>query len=228
MIKVNPIYTYKKLDRQDGGKNGRVYVDEAGNKIPSVTTILSATKDMRHLHAWKKRIGETKAQQITTESAGLGTSMHSHLEDYILGNTKPVGSNYGKLMAAKMADAVIQNGLVDVDEVWGVEAHLHFENLWAGTTDLVGLFKGQPAIMDFKTTIKPKKEEWVQDYRLQLTAYAMSHNLLYGTNINTVVVFMVSRDCEFQKFVWSGDSYKESELQWAQRVSDYYDKHIFN
>ena len=223
---VNPRYTYKKLDRQDGGGQGRVYVDEAGNKIPSVTTILSKTKDMSHLVAWKKRIGEDKAQQITTESAGLGTTMHAHLEAHILGEQRPVGNNYGRLMAARMADNIIANGLIDVDEVWGVEAHLHFENLWAGTTDLVGLYQGQPAIMDFKTTIKPKKEEWVQDYRLQLTAYAMSHNALYGTDISTLVVFMVSRECEFQKFVWRATDYKESELMWAQRVSDYYEKYV--
>ena len=222
MIKVNPLYTYKKLDRQDGGKNGRVYVDEAGNKIPSVTTILSATKDMRHLHAWKKRIGETKAQQITTESAGLGTSMHSHLEDYILGNTKPVGSNYGKLMAAKMADAVIQNGLVDVDEVWGVEAHLHFENLWAGTTDLGGIHQGKPAIMDFKTTIKPKKREWVEDYFLQLSAYIMAHDSMFGTSIERGVIFMVSREFEFQKFIIEGLELEHYKLEWCKRLNKYF------
>ena len=124
-MKLNPLYTYKKLDRQDGGAQGRVYVDEIGNKIPSVTTILGKTKDMSHLIAWKKRIGEDKAQQITTESAGLGTTMHAHLEAYVLGQERPGGNNYGRLMAQRMADTVISEGLIDVDEVWGVEAHLH-------------------------------------------------------------------------------------------------------
>ena len=153
MIKYNPIYTYKKLDRQDGGGQGRVYVDDVGNKIPSVTTILSKTKDMKHLIAWKKRIGEDKAKQITEESAGLGTTMHAHLEAYVLGEQRPGGNNYGRLMAQRMADTVISEGLIDVDEVWGVESHLYYENLWAGTTDLVGMYMGRPAIMDFKTTI---------------------------------------------------------------------------
>lgn len=227
-MQFNPIYTYKKLDRQDGGAQGRVYVDEAGNKIPSVTTILSKTKNMEHLIAWKKRIGEDKAKQITEESAGLGTTMHSHLEAYVLGNERPGGTNYGRMMAKRMADTIIDEGLIDVDEVWGVEAHLHYENLWAGTTDLVGTYMGRPAIMDFKTTIKPKKREWVEDYRLQLAAYAMSHNALYNTNIATTVVFMVSRECEFQKFVWSGHEFEESTVLWSNRVADYYQRYVFN
>ena len=226
-MKINPIYPYKKLDRQDGNGNGRVYVDEVGHKIPSVTTILSKTKDMTHLIAWKKRVGETQAKQITEEAAGLGTTMHAHLEAYVLGQERPGGTNYGRMMAKRMADVVIDEGLVDVDEVWGVETHLHFDNLWAGTTDLVGLYNGKPAIMDFKTTIKPKKREWVEDYKLQLAAYSMAHNLLYGTDIQTTVVFMVSRDFEFQKFVWEGDEFAESQVQWSNRVADYYNKHVF-
>lgn len=227
MVKHTPLYEYRKLDRQDGGSQGRVYVDAAGNKIPSVTTILGKTKDMTHLIAWKKRIGEDKAKQITEESAGLGTTMHAHLEAYILGEERPGGNNYGRLMAKRMADTIISEGLIDVDEAWGVEAHLHYENLWAGTTDLVGMFQGKPAIMDFKTTIKPKKREWVEDYRLQLAAYAMAHNLAYGTDIQTTVVFMVSRDCEFQRFVWSGPEFEESTLLWSKRVADYYEKFVF-
>lgn len=226
-MQYNPIYTYKKLDRQDGGAQGRVYVDEVGNKIPSVTTILSKTKNMEHLIAWKKRIGEDKAKQITEESAGLGTTMHSHLEAHILGNERPGGTNYGRMMAKRMADTIIDEGLIDVDEVWGTEAHLHYDTLWAGTTDLVGTYLGRPAIMDFKTTIKPKKREWVEDYRLQLAAYAMSHNLLYNTEIQTTVVFMVSRECEFQKFVWSGHEFEESKVLWSNRVADYYQRFVF-
>lgn len=226
-MQYNPIYSYKQLDRQDGGTQGRVYVDEQGNKMPSVTTILSATKDKSHLDAWKKRIGEDNAKRITEESAGLGTTMHAHLEAYVLGQERPGGTNYGRVMAKKMADTIITEGLVHVDEVWGVEAHLHYHNLWAGTTDMVGVWQGQPAIIDFKTTIKPKKREWVEDYRMQLAAYAMSHNLIYGTDIKTTVVLMCSRECEFQQFVWSGYEFEESTALWSQRVADYYEKFVF-
>jgi hypothetical protein len=219
-------YRYNKLDRQDT-PTGRQYVLPDGTTTASVTTILSKTKDMTHLIQWRRRIGEDKAKQITEESAGLGTTMHSHLEAYVLGQERPGGTNYGRLMAKRMADTIIDEGLIDVDEVWGTEAHLHYENLWAGTTDLVGVYMGRPAIMDFKTTIKPKKREWVEDYKLQLTAYAMAHDALYATDIQTIVVFMVSRDCEYQKFVWSGTEFEEGKLAWTQRVSDYYEKHVF-
>ena len=222
MVKYNPIYTYKKLDRQDGGGQGRVYVDDVGNKIPSVTTILSKTKDMTHLIAWKKRIGEDKAKQITEESAGLGTTMHAHLEAYVLGEQRPGGNNYGRLMAERMADTVIAEGLIDVDEVWGVESHLYYENLWAGTTDLGGIHQGKPAIMDFKTTIKPKKREWVEDYFLQLSAYIMAHDSMFGTSIERGVIFMVSREFEFQKFIIEGLELEHYKSERCKRLNKYY------
>lgn len=204
---------------------GRRYVLPDGTSTAaSVTTILSKTKDMSHLIKWKKRIGEDKAKVITEESSGLGTTMHAHLEAYVTNQPRPGGTNYGRMMAAKMADVIIKEGLVDVDEVWGVEASLYYDTLWAGTTDLVGLYQGKPAIMDFKTTIKPKKPEWVEDYKLQLAAYQMAHDNIHKTDIQTVVVFMVSRDFEFQKFVWSGPVLEEARVQWAHRVSDYYNR----
>ncbi len=221
-MKLNPIYQYKRLDRQDGNGDGRVYVDGTGHKIPSVTSILSKTKDITHLIAWRKRIGEDKAKQITEESAGLGTTMHAHLEAHILGEQRPGGNNYGRLMAQRMADTVIKEGLIDVDEVWGVETHLHFETLWAGTTDLGGVHQGKPAIMDFKTTIKPKKREWVEDYFLQLSAYIMAHDSMFGTSIERGVIFMVSRECEFQKFVIEGLELDHYKLEWCKRLNQFY------
>ncbi len=219
---LNPIYNYKKLDRRDNGPNGRVYIDAAGNKIPSVTNILSTTKDTSHLDAWKKRIGKDKAQQIVTESADLGTMVHSHLEAYILGKERPGGNNYGRLMAAKMADTIINQGLVDVDEIWGVETHLFFETLWAGTTDAVGIYKDKPAIIDFKNTIKPKKLEWVQDYFMQVSLYALAHDSMFNTNIKQGVIFMVSRDCTFQKFIIEGVDLDHYKLEACKRVDQYY------
>lgn len=226
-IKFNNLYTYKKLKRDDGDGNGRVYVDDAGNKIPSVTTILSKTKDTSHLIAWRKRIGEDKAKQITEESAGLGTTVHAHLEAYLLGQERPGGNNYGRLMAKRMADTVIQNGFLDVDEVWGVESHLNYETMWAGTTDCVGVFKGKPAIIDFKTTNKPKKIEWIEDYFLQLCAYSLAHDKTFGTNIDRAVIFMCARDCTYQQFEIGGYEMEEYKVKWCNKVSDYYTKYVF-
>ena len=214
-------FPYGKLNKQDG-PDGRKYVLPDGKKVESVTSILSKTKDMKHLIAWRKRVGEATAQQITTESAGLGTTMHSHLEAHILGEQRPIGNNYCRLMAERMANTVISEGLKDVDEVWGVETQLHFENLWAGTTDLVGVHQGIPSIIDFKTTNKPKKKEWIDDYFLQLSLYQMAHNWMFNTTINKGVILMVSRECEFQQFIIEGAEFDYYTLEAVKRVDKFY------
>lgn len=218
-----------KLDQFDYGavkrveQNGhRHYTDAQGNRMPSVTTILGKTKDLAPLLAWRKRIGESAANQVTRESADLGTMMHTHLEHHILGTSRPSGSNVGRLMAKNMADVIINHGLCDVQEVWGVEVPLLYETFWAGTTDLVGLHAGEPAIMDFKTTIRPKTRERVEDYRMQLCAYIAAHNWMFGTNIKKGVIFMCSRDLEYQEFVWNVDDYEKNFVDWLLRVEAYY------
>ena len=200
----------------------RVYLTPDGEKTPSVTTILSATKDMTHLNEWRKRIGEEKARQITTEAAGVGTAMHSNLEKFIAGLQRQPGNNPVHVQANKMADIIIQNGLVDVDEVWAMEQSLYFPSLYSGTTDLVAVYKGNPSVCDYKQTNKPKKEEWIDDYKLQLVAYIMAHNEVYGTNIQEGHVFMCSRDLQYQQFdLWPNEFSKYTDL-WLNKVEDYY------
>lgn len=215
-------YDYKPISRkQVNGK--RLYETPDGNAVASVTTILDATKDKTHLIAWKKRVGEAKAQEIVTEAAGVGTRMHKYLEDYIeFGEWPTAGSNPYAQQAHMMAGVIKENALNDV-EVWGSEVALYMPQMYAGTTDLVGTYKGQPAIMDFKQTNKPKKVEWVVDYFLQLVAYAEAHNEIYGTNIREGHVFMCSRAGEYQQFdVWP-DEYDEWKNEWYNRVYQYYE-----
>lgn len=217
-------YDYQPISRkQVNGK--RLYETPDGNAVASVTTILDATKDKTHLIAWKKRVGEAKAQEIVTEAAGVGTRMHKYLEDYIdTGEWPQPGSNPYAQQAHGMAEVIKENALKDV-EVWGSEVALYMPNMYAGTTDLVGTYKGQPAIMDFKQTNRPKKEEWVVDYFLQLVAYAEAHNEVYGTNIREGHVFMCSRAGEYQQFdVWP-DEYEEWRQEWYNRVYKYYEQH---
>ena len=200
----------------------RLYEAPDGTKTPSVTTILSKTKDMTHLNAWKKRVGEQEAQRITTEAAGVGTAMHNNLERFLIGEERKPGNNLVHVQANKMADEIIKNALCDVDEIWGIEQALYFPELYSGTTDLVGVYKGKPAIMDFKQTNKPKKEEWVEDYYMQLVAYALAHNEVYGTSINEGHVFMCSRACEYQQFDLTPDKFDYWTTKWLDRVEDYY------
>ena len=217
-------FDYKPINRkQVNGK--RLYQTPDGGAVASVTTILDATSDKSGLIAWRKRVGETKAREITTEAAGVGTRMHKYLEDYVeFGEWPQPGSNPFAKKAHAMATQIRDNAMGDVDEIWGSEVALYVPQMYAGTTDLVGQYKGQPCIMDFKQTNKPKKEEWVDDYKLQLTAYALAHNEIYGTNIQEGHVFMCSRAGEYQQFdVWP-DDFKAWEAKWWDRVYMYYDR----
>ena len=227
MVKINNIYEYGTGIRSEEGGD-RHYLSPSGNKVPSVTTILSKSKDMRHLLEWRKRIGDAAADTIMRESSNLGTMMHTHLEKHVRGEDRPGGTNIGRIMAKKMADVIIENALCHVDEVWGIEVPLLYDNLWAGTSDLVGVWKGKPAIMDFKTTIKPKTLDRVDDYFLQLVAYLMAHNLTHNTDIKTGVIFMCSRDMEYQQFVIDESMIDSYKLKWSLRVEKYYDEHVFS
>ena len=216
-------YKYNELKQiNDSVTRKRVYLTPEGEKLPSVTTILSSTKDMTHLNEWKKRVGEQEAQRITTEAAGIGTAMHANLERYLCGMERQPGNNVVHVQANKMADIIIENGLKYVDEVWAMEQSLYFPGLYSGTTDLCGVFNGKPAIMDHKQTNKPKKEEWVEDYKLQLVAYAMAHNEVYGTDIKTGVVFMCSRDLQYQQFEVTEQDFPKYRDMWLDKVEEYY------
>ena len=224
MSLISNKFNYEKLQRVETNGKRRYATPGDGPPVASVTTILDATKDKTHLIEWRKRVGEKKAQEITTEAAGVGTRMHKYLEDYIeFGEWPQPGSNPYAQQAHGMAEVIRDNALKDV-EVWGSEVALYMPQMYAGTTDLVGTYKGQPAIMDFKQTNKPKKVEWVVDYFLQLVAYAEAHNEVYGTNIREGHVFMCSRAGEYQQFdVWP-DEYDEWRNEWYNRVYQYYEQ----
>lgn len=225
MTLIKPKYEYAKLKRVEvDGK--RRYAAPGGPPVASVTTILSGTKDMTHLHEWRRRVGHAKAQEITTEAAGVGTRMHKYLEDYVDNGvwTESAGSNPYAQQAYKMACIIRDEAMVHVDEIWGSEVPLYVPGIYAGTTDLVGVYKGNPCIMDFKQSNKPKKAEWVEDYYLQLTAYAIAHNEVHGTNIREGHIFMCSRDLTYQQFdIWP-DEFDDWEQEWWNRCKQFYEK----
>jgi len=200
----------------------RVYATPDGETLPSVTTILSATKDMTHLNEWKKRVGEDNAKRITQEAAGIGTAMHNNLERFIAGLDRMPGNNHVHQHAHKMADQIIENGLKFVDEVWAIEQSLYFPGLYSGTTDIVGVYKGKPAVMDYKQTNKPKKEEWIEDYKMQLMAYILAHNEVYGTDIREGHVFMCSREFQYQHFELRTEDFNKYQDLWLSKVEEFY------
>ena len=222
-------YNYTPLLRET--INGsRKYATPDGEKLPSVTTILDATKSeesKQALNNWRKRVGVQKAQEITTEAAGRGTRMHKWLEDYIkTGVLNEPGSNPYSLQSHTMAQSIINQGLSKCSEWWGTEVPLYYPKVYAGTTDLVGVHDGSDAIMDHKQTNKPKKREWIDDYFVQLAAYANAHNEVHGTKIRKGVIFMCSADNLYQEFILEGPEFVKYTDIWFNRVEQYYMKFL--
>lgn len=173
-------------------------------KLPSVTTILQATKseeDKASLELWKERVGHKEANKIKNEASSRGTSMHSYIEDFLRGriNESFFESNEKYI---NMAKEIIEKGIKGkLQEIYGMEATLYYPERFAGTADLIGIYSGKETIIDFKQANKPKKIDYVQDYFLQLGAYTLAHNIVYKTNITSGVILLCTVDNLFQDFI---------------------------
>jgi len=230
-------YDYQPLSRtsEDGR---RLYQTPDGRKVPSVTTVLEKTKPeeaKRGLQQWRDRVGHQQAQAITTEAASRGTRMHTYLENYIKADKIiEMTTNPYSWASMTMAKTVVDQGFTDrISEVYGVEIPLYFPRLYAGTTDGVGMHLGEEAILDYKQTNKPKKREWIGDYFLQLTAYALAHNEVYGSNIRKGVVLMcvkpeqdanlnIIKPPQYQEFILEGEEFDHYTNEWWKRLELYY------
>ena len=202
-IKKSNKYNYlqgKQITDEESGN--RVY-DFNGSRLPSVTTVLNATKNQQFLKDWKAKVGEEAAERIKNLSSRRGTAMHKFLESYIEGvgydDLTPIGCE-----AKPMATKIIEVGLTPVSEYYGSEVMLHYPGLYAGSTDLVCLHNDLETIVDFKQANRPKKEEWIQDYYLQIAAYAMAHDYVYKSEIKQGVVMVCTPDLYYQEFKVSG------------------------
>tara|TARA_Y100000593_G_scaffold41337_1_gene79357 strand:- start:30 stop:701 length:672 start_codon:yes stop_codon:yes gene_type:complete len=220
---INKKYKYKDFKRIDGAER---FYSFGALKVPSVTTILKKTQPKEKqdsLKKWRERVGEEEAEKIRDNAAAVGTALHKCLEKYILeeGNLKYFDDTPVGRQAREMANIIIGRSFFNIDEVWGCEVHLAGEN-YAGTTDAVGIFDGEPAIIDFKQTNKPKKEEWIEDYYLQLSAYAMAHNYMFSTNISQGYILMCSRDGYFQQFHLTPEMFPTYCDKWKKRLEIYY------
>lgn len=221
MIRDFEKYLYPSLVR-DESTGIRLYKTPEDDLVPSVTTILSKTKDMTGLQNWENRVGKTRAKEIRTEAARMGTSMHLFLEDYITQSERTYIPSPVHSQAKKMADIIIKESLDKyVTEIWGSEVQLYYKDQYAGTTDVVGMYKGVPHIIDFKQTNKPKKEEWIEDYYLQLCAYTHAHNYMMGTEIQNGAVLMCSRDYQFQLFEMNEIQFQKYSYMWFNRLESY-------
>ena len=221
-MKWNKKYVYPRSSRSI--VMGRRHYEIDNEKLPSVTTILSQTQSeekRKSLENWKARVGAQSAERIKNISAMRGTSMHTYLEGYLTDQKHLDLTALGQ-EAGKMADIVIRSGLGDLEEVWGTEVTLFYPGLYAGATDVVGIYNGRESIIDFKQTNKPKQREWIGDYFTQLAAYAMAHNHVYGTNIQSGIILMCSKDCYFQKFEVLDKEFQGYMHTFLKKVDQYY------
>ena len=222
-MKLNTKFNYPKSIR--AYYNGQRLYDVNSEKLPSVTTILNATKserDKAKLEEWRKRVGAKAADQISKEALSRGSSMHDFLEKFILNqlNLDLLGDNS---LEKQMADQIIENGLRnDLSEVYGVEATQYYPGKYAGAADLLGVYMGKETILDFKTGNKPRRDEWNDEYYLQLGAYSLAHDKVYGTNINQGVILLCTKDLMFQRFIVDSERLKDCQKRFLEKVEQYY------
>ena len=199
-------------------------IDGREQKLPSVTTVLGQTQPkekQESLERWRQRVGLREAQRVTRDAAIRGTAMHKYLEDLIRGERCLDLTEIGQ-QAQTMAEIIVERGLNNVDEVYGIEAVLYYPDLYAGSVDLVGRHNDQVSIIDFKQTNKPKQREWIDDYMLQMAAYGMAHDIIYGTEINKGVIMMCSKDLYYQEFVIEGEEFREAKHKFLGRLDEFY------
>ena len=220
-MKLNKKYTYVPGSRTTDHESGHRTYDFKGAKLPSVTTILSRTKDQSFLDRWRAKVGYEEAERIKNLSSKRGTSMHKFIENHISGTGYDDLTEIG-VQAKPMAHKIIEMGLTPIAEYYGSEVTLHYPGLYAGSTDLVCLHNGKETIVDFKQSNKPKREEWIEDYFLQIGAYAMAHDYVHHSNIEQGIIMVCTPDLYFQEFRFDGDQMRQYRHKFLERLSQYY------
>lgn len=224
---IKNVFEYIKLERYDS-EAGRKYITPLGD-VPSVTTILEQTKsqDSRDsLQNWRDRIGHDEAAIITKQAASIGSIIHSNLEKYIKNEEIPKKSNIIYKDAALFSQKIIEHGLSKIDFFYGVEVSLHYQSLYAGTTDAIGSYNNEIVIIDFKNSRKTKTDKYISDYKKQIAAYAIAHDEMYNTNITSGIIMMISREGKdrgkYQEWVLTGKEFQQAKDDWIETVSRYY------
>ena len=218
-MKKNDRYNYVRVPRSD--ESGKRTYDVNGIHLPSVTTILSRTKDQGFLRRWKAKVGEKQAEVIKNLASKRGTSMHKFLEAYILGRGYEDLTSLGQ-QAKTMAAKVIEKGLTPIDEYYGSEVTVYYPGLYAGSTDLVCRHNDMDTIVDFKQANQPKRKEWVDDYYMQIAAYAMAHDQIHGSSIEQGIIMVCTPDLYLQEFRFQGVELRAWKHKFLKRLDMYY------
>ena len=218
-------YSYPNLERVEENEM-RFYKDSNNDLVPSVTTVLDATGDKSGITQWRRKVGPAQADAIVQESTLIGSAVHEAIENYLLGKS---WSNFTEdrngFLAKSISSKFISSCLNGIDEVWGLESGLILDGLYAGTADCIGVYKGLPAIIDFKTAKKLKRKNWIEDYFLQCSAYANAHNVMFNTDINQIVILMIDRDLIFKEFIVKPTEFNILTKLWKKRLIEFHNKH---
>ena len=212
-MKKNNKYNYVHATRSE--IHGSRTYDILGLRLPSVTTILAKTKDQSYITRWKDRVGEQEAERIKNHSSKRGTSMHKFLEEHISGKGYDDLSAIG-IEAKPMAEKIIEIGLTPISEYYGSEVTLHYPGLYAGSTDLVCLHNDKQTIVDFKQSNRPKQKDWIEDYYIQIAAYAMAHDYVHQSHIEQGIIMVCTPDLYYQEFKFDGVDLREWKWKWLK------------
>ena len=213
---------YRYISGQRYEHHGSRTYDFGGIRLPSVTTVLAKTKNQEYLTAWKNKVGHEKAESIKNYSSKRGTSMHKFLENHITGVGYDDLSTIGQ-EARPMANKIIEVGLTPIEEYYGSEVTMHYPGLYAGATDLVCLHNNMETIVDFKQANRPKKLEWIEDYFLQIAAYAMAHDYVYKSQIRQGVIMVCTPDLYYQEFKIQDADLRRWKHKWMKRLDMYHE-----
>ena len=216
-------FNYPELKRINNDL-GRFYIDPLNNHVPSVTTVLNNISDKKtSLDQWRNRFGDVEADRVMKEATDIGSMVHLSLENYLndIDDNIFTDDSLGN-MAKKMSNKLISDALIDISNVYGLEVHLVLDKLYAGTADCVGVIDGKDTIIDFKTSKRIKKKEWIDDYFLQGCAYANAHNVMFDTNISQVAILMVDRDLMYKKFIIKGAEFDHFTNIWKKKLLEFH------
>ena len=216
-------FNYPELKRINNDL-GRFYIDPLNNHVPSVTTVLNNISDKKtSLDQWRNRVGDVEADRVMKEATDIGSMVHLSLENYLndIDDNIFTDDSLGN-MAKKMSEKLINDALINISNVYGLEVHLVLDKLYAGTADCVGVIDGKDTIIDFKTSKRIKKKEWIDDYFLQGCAYANAHNVMFDTNISQVAILMVDRDLMYKKFIIKGAEFHHFTNIWKKKLLEFH------
>ena len=219
-------FEYPKLERVDTDI-GRHYLDSDNKPVPSVTTVLSGTsKSKDGLIQWRNRVGDEEADRIIKQSTDIGTAVHEAIEKFLnKQDWDDFDNTSDQILAKSISNKFIKDALNGITEIWGLEVGLILDNLYAGTADCVGLYKDIPTLIDFKTAKKIKKRDWIEDYFLQGCAYANAHNVMFGTDIQQIVILMVDRNLIFQEYIVRPTEFSYLTRKWKNRLIEFNKKY---